>query len=193
MGNNYYNGTKRNQNNNSKKERNENTKNQHDKISINSRNIKPIYSDEEIARARYIDSKAKFLVRDRIHNDNINTRNKWIAINNLKVKDKWDRNGKYIPDILSFDAEIFDRTEQPKYDEDMSEDKKHLLTYVVAEGDIEKQRKIERKKHQKIDRPCYHVDVTTKRTSDGKTEYQVKNIKQRKKDYSKYKKSNGAS
>ena len=49
----------------------------------------------------------------------------------------------------------------------------------VAEGDIEKQRKAERRKHQKVDRPSYHVDVATKHT-DRKTEYQVKNIKRKK-------------
>lgn len=126
-----------------------------------------------------MDSKAKFLVRDRIHNDNIDTRNKWIGISNLKVKERWDRNGNYDPEILSFDAEIFDRTEQPQYEENMTEDEKHLLTYEVAEGDIAKQRNAERRKHQKVDRPSYHVDVATKYT-DRKTEYQVKNIKRKK-------------
>ena len=126
-----------------------------------------------------MDSKAKFLVRDRIHNDNIDTRNKWIGISNLKVEDRWDKNGNYAPDILSFDAEIFDRTEQPQYEEYMTEDEKHFLTYKVAEGDIEKQRNAERRKHQKVDRPRYHVDVATKHT-DKKTEYQVKDIKRKK-------------
>ena len=126
-----------------------------------------------------MDSKAKFLVRDRIHNDNIDTRNKWIGISNLKVEDRWDKNGNYDPEILSFDAEIFDRTEQPQYEEYMTEDEKHLLTYKVAEGDIEKQRNAERRKHQKVDRPSYHVDVATKHT-DKKTEYQVKDIKRKK-------------
>lgn len=156
-----------------------NAKSQQKKVGLNARNEKAKYSDDEIARARYLDSKAKFLVRDRIHNDNIDTRNKWIGISNLEVKDKWDRNGNYTPEILSFDAEIFDRTEQPQYEEDMTEDDKHRLTYMVAEGDIEKQRNAERRKHQKIDRPSYHVDVATKHT-DKKTEYQVKDIKRKK-------------
>ena len=156
-----------------------NAKSQQKKVRLNARNEKAKYSDDEIARARYLDSKAKFLVRDRIHNDNIDTRNKWIGISNLEVKDKWDRNGNYTPEILSFDAEIFDRTEQPQYEEYMTEDEKHLLTYMVAEGDIEKQRKAERRKHQKVDRPSYHVDVATKHT-DNKIEYQVKDIKRKK-------------
>lgn len=156
-----------------------NAKSQQKKVGLNARNEKAKYSDDEIARARYVDSKAKFLVRDRIHNDNIDTRNKWIGISNLKVEDRWDKNGKYDPEILSFDAEIFDRTEQPQYEEYMTEDKKHLLTYKVAEGDIEKQRNAERRKHQKVDRPSYHVEVATKHT-DKKTEYQVKDIKRKK-------------
>ena len=92
-------------------------KDNHKKVGINARNDKAKYSDDEIARARYVDSKSKFLVRDRIHNDNIDTINKWIGISNLQVKDKWDRDGNYDPEILSFDAEIFDRTEQTIYDE----------------------------------------------------------------------------
>lgn len=156
-----------------------NAKSQQKKVGLNARNEKAKYSDDEIARARYVDSKAKFLVRDRIHNDNIDTRNKWIGISNLKVEDRWDKNGNYDPEILSFDAEIFDRTEQPQYEEYMTEDKKHLLTYKVAEGDIEKQRNAERRKHQKVDRPSYHVEVATKHT-DKKTEYQVKDIKRKK-------------
>lgn len=156
-----------------------NAKSQQKKVGLNARNEKAKYSDDEIARARYVDSKAKFLVRDRIHNDNIDTRNKWIGISNLKVEDRWDKNGNYDPEILSFDAEIFDRTEQPQYEEYMTEDKKHLLTYEVAEGDIEKQRNAERRKHQKVDRPSYHVEVATKHT-DKKTEYQVKDIKRKK-------------
>ena len=150
------------------------------KVGINARNEKAKYSDDEIARARYVDSKAKFLVRDRIHNDNIDTRNKWIGISNLQVKDRWDRDGNYDPEILSFDAEIFDRTEQPIYDEDMTEDQKHQLTYEVAEGDIQKQRSAEKRTHRKVDRPSYHVDVATKHTKERKTEYQVKNIKRKK-------------
>lgn len=156
-----------------------NAKSQQKKVGLNARNEKAKYSDDEIARARYVDSKAKFLVRDRIHNDNIDTRNKWIGISNLKVEDRWDKNGNYDPEILSFDAEIFDRTEQPQYEEYMTEDEKHLLTYTVAEGDIEKQRNAERRKHQKVDRPSYHVEVATKHT-DKKTEYQVKDIKRKK-------------
>ena len=156
-----------------------NAKSQQKKVGLNARNEKAKYSDDEIARARYVDSKAKFLVRDRIHNDNIDTRNKWIGISNLKVEDRWDKNGNYDPEILSFDAEIFDRTEQPQYEEYMTEDEKHLLTYKVAEGDIEKQRNAERRKHQKVDRPSYHVEVATKHT-DKKTEYQVKDIKRKK-------------
>lgn len=156
-----------------------NAKSQQKKVGLNARNEKAKYSDDEIARARYVDSKAKFLVRDRIHNDNIDTRNKWIGISNLKVEDRWDKKGNYDPEILSFDAEIFDRTEQPQYEEYMTEDKKHLLTYKVAEGDIEKQRNAERRKHQKVDRPSYHVEVATKHT-DKKTEYQVKDIKRKK-------------
>lgn len=150
------------------------------KVGINARNEKGKYSDDEIARSRYVDSKAKFLVRDRIHNDNIDTRNKWIGISNLQVKDRWDRDGNYDPEILSFDAEIFDRTEQPIYDEDMTEDEKHQLTYEVAEGDIQKQKSAEKRTHKKVDRPSYHVDVATKHTKDRKTEYQVKNIKRKK-------------
>lgn len=150
------------------------------KVGINARNEKAKYSDDEIARARYVDSKAKFLVRDRIHNDNIDTRNRWIGISNLQVKDRWDRDGNYDPEILSFDAEIFDRTEQPIYDEDMTEDQKHQLTYEVAEGDIQKQRSAEKRTHRKVDRPSYHVDVATKHTKERKTEYQVKNIKRKK-------------
>jgi len=150
------------------------------KVSVNARNDKAKYSDEEIARARYVDSKAKFLVRDRIHNDNIDTRNKWIGISNLEVKDRWDKDGKYDPEILSFDAEIFDRTEQPIYDDEMTEDEKHQLTYEVAEGDIQKQRSAEKRMHKKANRPSYHVDVATKHTKDRKTEYQVKNIRRKK-------------
>ena len=184
---NYRNNSNRNINssNNSNDNRNvnnsvkHNAKSQQKKVGLNARNEKAKYSDDEIARARYVDSKAKFLVRDRIHNDNIDTRNKWIGISNLKVEDRWDKNGNYDPEILSFDAEIFDRTEQPQYEEYMTEDEKHFLTYKVAEGDIEKQRNAERRKHQKVDRPSYHVDVATKHT-DKKTEYQVKDIKRKK-------------
>ncbi len=149
-------------------------------VGVNARNEKAKYSDDEIARARYIDSKAKFLVRDRIHNDNIDTRNKWIGISNIKSKDRWDSNGNYDPEIRSFDAEIFDRTEQPVYKKHMSEDEKHKLTYEVAEGDIQKQRITEKKMHKSADRPSYHVDVATKYTKDKKTEYQVKNIQKKK-------------
>lgn len=177
MGNYTKNGNKNNQNSNS----NQRTNNQQKKEVLNARNEKAKYSDDEIARARkYLDSKAKFLVRDRIHNDNIDTRNKWIGISNLEVKDRWDRNDNYDPEILSFDAEIFDRTVQPQYDEDMTEDEKHLLTYEVAEGDIDKQRRAEKRNHQKVDRPTYHVEVTTKYSNNCKTEYQVKNIKRKK-------------
>lgn len=150
------------------------------KVGINARNEKAKYSDDEIERARYIDSKAKFLVRDRIHNDNIDTRNKWIGISNIKSKDRWDSDGNYDPEILSFDAEIFDRTEQPVYEEYMSEDEKHKLTYEVAEGDIQKQKNTEKRLHKSVDRPSYHVDVATKYTKDKKTEYQVKNIQKKK-------------
>ncbi len=150
------------------------------KVGLNARNDKAKYSDDEIARARYIDSKAKFLVRDRIHNDNIDTRNKWIGISNIKSRDRWDNYGNYDPEILSFDAEIYDRTEQPVYDDEMTEDEKHKLTYEVAEGDIQKQRYLEQKSHRKVSRPSYHVDVETKYTKCGKTEYQVRNIKRRK-------------
>ena len=59
---------------------------------------------------------------------------------------------------------------------DMTEDEKHRLTYEVAEGDIDKQRKAEKRNHQKVDRPSYHVEVATKYTNNCKTEYQVKNI-----------------
>lgn len=172
MGNYTKNGNNNNQNSNS----NQRTNNQQKKEVLNARNEKARYSDDEIARVRYLDSKAKFLVRDRIHNDNIDTRNKWIGISNLKVKDRWDRNHNYDPEIFSFDAEIFDRTVQPQYDEDMTEDEKHRLTYEVAEGDIDKQRKAEKRNHQKVDRPSYHVEVATKYTNNCKTEYQVKNI-----------------
>ena len=161
---------------NSKSEKNTGQK----RVGLNARNDKAKYSDDEIARARYVDSKAKFLVRDRIHNDNIDTRNKWIGISNLEVKDRWDRDGNYDPEILSFDAEIFDRTEQPIYDDEMTEDEKHKLTYDVAEGDIQKQKSAEKRTHRKVDRPSYHVDVATKHTKDRKTEYQVKNIKRKK-------------
>ncbi len=172
---------KNNQCNNTSKNNSKNAVNEaHKKIGINARNEKAKYSDDEIARARYVDSKAIFLVRDRIHNDNIDTRNKWIDVSNVQVKDKWDRNGNYDPDILSFDAEIFDRTEQPIYDEEMTEEEMHQLTYEVAEGDIEKQRLEEKRMHKKVDRPSYHVDVATKYTKDRKTEYQVKNIKRKK-------------
>lgn len=149
------------------------------KAGLNARNERAKYSDDEIARARYIDSKAKFLVRDRIHNDNIDTRNKWIGISNLEVKDRWDRKGNYDPEILSFDAEIYDRTEQPVYEEGMTEDEKHQLTYEVAEGDIAKQQRQEARQHKKVDRPSYHVEVATKHTKEQKTEYQVKNIKKK--------------
>ncbi len=149
------------------------------KVGINARNEKAKYSDDEIARARYIDSKAKFLVRDRIHNDNIDTKNKWIGITNLEVKDRWDRKGNYDPEILSFDAEIYDRTEQPVYEEGMTDDEKHQLTYEVAEGDIAKQQRQEARQHKKVDRPSYHVEVATKHTKDQKTEYQVKDIRKK--------------
>lgn len=150
------------------------------KVDLNARNDKAKYSDDEIARARYIESKAKFLVRDRIHNDNIDTRNKWIGISNIKSKDKWDSNGKYDPEIRSFDAEIFDRKKQPVYNNHMSEDEKHRLTFEVAEGDIQKQRTAEQRTHKKVDRPSYHVDVATTHTKGNKTEYQVKNIQKKK-------------
>lgn len=153
--------------------------NQKKKVGINARNDKAKYSDDEIARARYVDSKAKFLVRDRIHNDNIDTRNKWIGISNIKIKERWDSKGNYDPEILSFDAEIFDRTEQPQYEENMTEDEKHQLTYEVAEGDISKQRAEEKRAHRKVDRPSYHVDVSTK-IKDDKTEYKVNNITRKK-------------
>lgn len=153
--------------------------NQKKKVGINARNDKAKYSDDEIDRKRYVDSKAKLLVRDRIHNDNIDTRNKWIGISNIKIKERWDSKGNYDPEILSFDVEIFDRTEQPQYEENMTEDEKHQLTYEVAEGDISKQRAEEKRAHRKVDRPSYHVDVSTK-LKDDKTEYKVNNIKRKK-------------
>ncbi len=87
-----------------KKNGKQNEQSKQKKVGLNARNDKAKYSDDEIARARYIDSKAKFLVRDRIHNDNIDTKNKWIDITNLEVKDRWDRKGNYDPEILSFDV-----------------------------------------------------------------------------------------
>lgn len=164
-----------NKNRNENKIAKQKSQEQQKKVGLNARNEKAKYSDDEIARARYVDSQAKFLVRDRIHNDNIDTRNKWIGISNLEVKDKWDKYRNYTPDILSFDAEIFDRTEQPQYEENMTDEEKHILTYEVAEGDIDKQKRTERKKHQTISRPKYHVEVATKYT-ESKTEYQVKKI-----------------
>ncbi len=152
-------------------------KSEHKKVGINTRNKKAKYSDDEIARARYLESKAIFLVRDRIHNDNIDTKNKWISITNLESKDKYDRNGKYNPEILSFDVEIYDKTEHPEYEEWMTEDYKHQLTYEVAEGDIAKQQSQEVRHNKKVNRPSYHVEVTEKHTNESKTEYQVKNIK----------------
>ncbi len=150
------------------------------KVGINTRNKKAKYSDDEIARARYLESKAIFLVRDRIHNDNIDTKNKWISITNLEVKEKWDRKDKYDPEILSFDADIYDRTEQPVYEEWMTEDDKHKLTYEVAENDIAKQQRKEARHHKKVNRPSYHVEVAEKHTNESKTEYQIKNIYKKK-------------
>ena len=149
----------------------------HKKAGLNARNEKAKYSDDEIARARYIDSKAKFLVRDRIHNDNIDTRNKWIGVSNLEVKDKWDKNGNYIPEILSFNAEIFDKKLVPNYTDEMTTDEKHQLTYDVSKTDIQKQKSEERMYHREKHRPIYHVDVSSKKKNNNKTEYQVKNIK----------------
>lgn len=157
-----------------------NNKNVKDKVGINARNENGKYSDDEIDRARYLDSKAVFLVRDRIHNDNIDTKNKWIDISNLEVKDKWDKNGNYIPEILSFDAEIFDKKLVPNYTDEMTTDEKHQLTYDVSITDIQKQKSEEKMYHRKEHRPSYHVEVSSKKKKDNKTEYQVKNIKKTK-------------
>ena len=149
------------------------------KKDINARNEKGKYSDDEIDKARWLDSKAKFIVRDRINNENIDTKNKWIGISNLEVRDKWDRNGRYNPEILSFDATIYDRNVQPKYEKGMSEDEKHQLTYEVAEGDIANQQYDDAIHQRKVNRPSFHVDVESKRTKDNKTEYDIKNIKRK--------------
>ena len=154
-----------------------NNKNVKDKVGINARNENGKYSDDEIARARYLNSKAVFLIRDRIHNDNIDTKNKWIDISNLEVKDKWDKNGNYIPEILSFNAEIFDKKLVPNYTDEMTTDEKHQLTYDVSKTDIQKQKSEERMYHREKHRPIYHVDVSSKKKNNNKTEYQVKNIK----------------
>ena len=164
-----YHGSKNRQNNTNK-----------NKKDINARNEKGKYSDDEIDRARWLDSKAKFIVRDRINNANIDTTNKWIGISNLEVIDKWDKNNKYDPEILSFDATIYDRKVQPKYEKGMTEDEKHQLTYDVAENDIANQEYDDAIHHKKVNRPSFHVDVESKRTKDNKTEYDIKNIKRKK-------------
>lgn len=53
---------------------------------MNKRNKNAKYSDDQIEEARYLDSKAKFIVRDRISDEVINTSNKWVGVNNLKYK-----------------------------------------------------------------------------------------------------------
>ena len=137
------------------------------------------YSDDEIARARYIDSKAVFLVRDHIKNENIDTTNKWIDITNLNVKDRWDDKGNYNPEIMSFDAELFDKTEVPLYEKHMTVDEKHILTYEVAKGDINKQKMKERHSQERKERPSYHLDVASVKTKEKRTVYKVKNIKKK--------------
>lgn len=179
----------RNNNNNKRKTNSDMSKSENNKSSkvndkqkksdLNARNDKAKYNDDEISKARWLESQAIFLVRDRISNENIDTRNKWIHIKDLKKKDKWNSKGQYTPEILSFKAELFDRTEQPKYDEEMSEDEKHQLTFDVAERDIAKQQKQEERKRKKENRPEFYVDVEKKRTNNQKTEYQIKNIKKK--------------
>ena len=169
-----------NKNSNGNRNNFKNEKNKAIKTDINARNNKAKYSDDEISRAKYVESKAKFIVRDRISNENIDTRNKWIDISNLDYEEKWDEKGNFIPEILSFDTEIFDRTVNPKYTEKMTEEEKHQLTYDVAESDIEKQKQNEKRNAKRIKRPSFHVDVSTKRTKDRRTEYEVNSIKRKK-------------
>lgn len=141
------------------------------------------YSDDEISKARYASSKAVFLVRDHIKDDNIDTKNKWIDVKNLKYKDKWDEKGNYDPEIFSFDTEIFDKTEIPIYSDEMTDEEKHQLTFEVAEGDIEKQKRQEKMNSRKINRPKYHVDVSSKTTKEHGTKFKahIKKIDSKKK------------
>ena len=111
------------------------------KADLKKRNDKAKYSDEEIERAKYIDSKAKFITRDRVSNDVIDTSKKWVGVNNVKGEIKTDRYGNEIYDIQEMDVETFDKKDIPAYTEDMTEQEKHELTYDTAEGDISKQRK----------------------------------------------------
>ena len=111
------------------------------KADLKKRNDKAKYSDEEIERAKYIDSKAKFITRDRVSNDVIDTSKKWVGVNNVKGEIKTDRYGNEIYDIQEMDVETFDKKDIPVYTEDMTEQEKHELTYDTAEGDISKQSK----------------------------------------------------
>ena len=111
------------------------------KADLKKRNDKAKYSDEEIERAKYIDSKAKFIARDRVSNEIIDTSKKWVGVNNVKGNIKTDRQGNETYEIQEMDVEIFDKKDIPTYTEDMSEQEKHELTYDTAEGDIAKQRK----------------------------------------------------
>lgn len=149
-------------------------------ISINDRNKKAKYTDEEIARKQHADSKAKFIVRDRISNDVIDTTGKWIDVTDLDYDYHIDRKGKIqIDEIHSFNVELFDKTEIPVYQEDMSEAEKHQLTYEVAQEDIEKQKKEAKQQRKKVNRPKYHVDAELQKKG-SKEEYIIKNVKKKK-------------
>ncbi len=139
------------------------------KSDLKKRNDKAKYSDDEISRARHIDSKAKFIARDRIADAVINTSGKWIAVNDFTATERRDRKGNSSIDFDYVDVETFDKKLSPEYTQDMSEEEKHELTYQTAEKDIARQRK----KGAKGPEYRYRTKLVEK---NGKQEYEVKSV-----------------
>jgi len=139
------------------------------KADLKKRNDKAKYSDDEISRARYIDSKAKFIARDRIADTVIDTKGKWIAVNDYTATERRDRKGRGNVDFDYVDVEVFDKKIIPEYSDNMSEDEKHQLTYDTAEKDIDRQRR----KGAKGPEYRYKTKLVEK---NGKQEYEVKSV-----------------
>lgn len=97
------------------------------------------YTDEEIARKRWVYSAAVFITRDTINDELINTNGKWIDVTQ-SIYTILDDKG-HIYDFQQIDAELFEKKIKPQYEEGMSEAKKHEITYDTAQEDIKNQRK----------------------------------------------------
>lgn len=136
------------------------------KEELKERNKKGKYSDDEIAKKRHIDSRAKFIVRDSISNSIINTSGKWIAVD--LSDDVYD--SFYSTCSNYFEAELFDKKMEPEYKEYMSEEEKHELTYNTAEDDIAKQRK------KGISGPRYGITYKRVQNDDGKYDYEIDKV-----------------